>query len=33
MKTFVESIPNELLEAARIDGASEFKIIYQIIFP
>jgi len=33
MKTFIESIPNELLEAARIDGASELKIIYRVIFP
>lgn len=33
MKTFIESIPNELLEAARIDGAGEMKIIWRLIFP
>ena len=28
-----KSIPNELLEAARIDGASELRIFFQIVFP
>lgn len=27
------AVPNELLEAARIDGASEFKIWYQVMLP
>lgn len=33
MKQFVESIPTELIDAARIDGASEFGIYFQIILP
>jgi alpha-1,4-digalacturonate transport system permease protein len=32
-KQFMTSIPNELLEAARIDGADEFKIFRTIILP
>jgi raffinose/stachyose/melibiose transport system permease protein len=30
---FVRSIPNELEEAARLDGASPFTVFFQIIFP
>lgn len=33
MKQFMSRIPNELLDAARIDGASEFKIYYVIVVP
>jgi len=33
MRQFVESIPTELIDAARIDGASEFGIYGQIILP
>ncbi len=33
MKQFSESIPGEILEAARIDGASEFKTFLTIAFP
>ena len=33
VKTIFVSIPDELLEAARIDGASEFRIYSQIILP
>ena len=33
MKQFIESIPNELIDAARVDGASEFTIYYRIILP
>lgn len=34
MKQFMEtSIPNELLEAARIDGAGEFSIFFKIVMP
>jgi ABC-type glycerol-3-phosphate transport system permease component len=33
MKQFIESIPNELMDAARIDGASEFGIYRKIILP
>jgi raffinose/stachyose/melibiose transport system permease protein len=30
---FVRSIPNELIEAAVVDGCSIYKIFYRIIFP
>lgn len=33
MRQFAYSIPDELLDAARIDGASEFRIFRQIVFP
>ncbi len=33
MRQFIESIPNELIDAARIDGASEFGIYGQIVLP
>jgi multiple sugar transport system permease protein len=33
MRQFVESIPSELIDAARIDGCSEFGIYAQIILP
>ena len=33
MKQFFESIPNELEEAARIDGASRFRMFFQIVLP
>ena len=33
MKQFVESMPTELMDAARIDGASEFGIYSKIILP
>jgi len=33
MKQFMESIPNSLIEAARIDAAGEFKIFWKIILP
>jgi multiple sugar transport system permease protein len=33
MKQFVESVPNELLDAARIDGASEWRIFFEIVVP
>ena len=33
MKQFMETIPSEFLEAGRIDGASEFRIFYQLILP
>jgi len=32
-RSFIESIPNSFVEAARIDGSSEYKILFQIIFP
>jgi multiple sugar transport system permease protein len=33
MRQFCETLPNELLDAARIDGASEWQIFVQIILP
>lgn len=33
MKQFIESMPGELMDAARIDGASEFGIYARIILP
>lgn len=33
IKQFAESIPSEILEAARIDGASELKTFNRIVFP
>lgn len=33
MKQFIESMPSELMDAARIDGASEFGIYWRIILP
>jgi len=32
-KQFVESLPGEVMEAARIDGASEFGIYWRIVLP
>ena len=29
----IKGVPNEIIEAARIDGASEFKVFWQIIIP
>lgn len=33
MRQFVESIPSELIDAARIDGAAEFGIFVRVILP
>ena len=33
MRQFMLSIPDELLDAARIDGASEFRLYWQIVLP
>lgn len=33
VRQFSESIPNELMEAARIDGANEFRVFHSIILP
>jgi len=33
MRQFILTIPNELLDSARIDGANELRILFQIIFP
>lgn len=33
MKSFFEGLPEELFEAARIDGASEFGVLLKIVLP
>ncbi len=33
MRQFCESLPSELLDAARIDGASEWQIYWRIVLP
>jgi multiple sugar transport system permease protein len=33
MRQYLRSIPDELLESARVDGASEFRILRTIVFP
>jgi len=33
MKQFIEQLPDSLIEAARIDGASQWKIFWNIVMP
>ena len=33
VRQYARSIPDEMLEAARIDGAGEFRIFFQIVLP
>lgn len=33
MKQFMEGVPEALLESARVDGASELRILWQIVMP
>lgn len=33
MKQHIEALPDEILEAARIDGANEFSIFHKIVLP
>ncbi|KAB8125817.1 carbohydrate ABC transporter permease [Gracilibacillus oryzae] len=33
MKQFMEQIPDSILEASRIDGASEYRIFWKIVMP
>jgi ABC-type glycerol-3-phosphate transport system permease component len=33
MKQFMEQIPNALLEAAKIDGANEYRIFWSVVMP
>lgn len=33
MKQFIAGIPDSLVESARLDGCSEFRILHKIIFP
>jgi ABC-type glycerol-3-phosphate transport system permease component len=33
MRQFMYGIPDQLLDAARIDGANEFRVVIDVIFP
>ncbi len=33
VKSFLEQLPEELFESAKIDGASDFRILWQIVVP
>lgn len=33
MRNFFSQIPNEVIESAKLDGASEFRILFQIVIP
>ncbi|KRA25215.1 hypothetical protein ASD65_12865 [Microbacterium sp. Root61] len=33
MRQFIMEVPDELIEAARLDGASEFRIVWQFVVP
>src|SRR4051812_11920584 len=33
LRQYIKTIPDELLDAARIDGASEFRIYWQVVLP
>ena len=33
MRNFFSQVPNEIIESAKLDGASEFRILFQIIIP
>lgn len=33
LRSFFVSIPNDLLDSARIDGCNEFQVIYKIVLP
>ncbi|CAJ8504067.1 putative carbohydrate ABC transporter permease [Burkholderia pseudomallei] len=33
MRNFIRELPRELIEAARMDGASEFQIFYKVVLP
>ncbi len=33
MRSYIEGIPDSLIEAAKIDGASEYRILFTIIWP
>ena len=33
MRQFMLGVPNELLEAARMDGANEFRLFFAVVMP
>ena len=33
MRSFIEGLPESLIEAAKIDGASEYRILFKVVWP
>ena len=33
LRSFMDSVPDELLEAAKVDGCPEYRIFIQIVIP
>jgi multiple sugar transport system permease protein len=33
MKQFIQTLPSSLMDAARIDGCSEFRVFYKVVLP
>ena len=33
MRQFIKGVPDELIEAARVDGASELRVLFQVVAP
>ena len=33
MRQFIQDVPDELIDAARVDGASEFRIVHSVVLP
>ncbi len=33
MRSFIEGIPDSLIEAAKIDGASEYRVLFKVVWP
>lgn len=33
LRNFIKALPNSLVEAARVDGAGEFRIFFQLVLP
>jgi len=33
MRQYIQSVPSEILDSARIDGCSEFQVFWKIVFP
>jgi multiple sugar transport system permease protein len=33
MRQFIMDVPDEIIEAARVDGASEFRVVWQFVVP
>ena len=33
MRQFIKDVPDELIEAARVDGASELRVLFQVVAP